>query len=285
MEGFGNELASITLDGQPLSNAAIPASLSGRHTLRMVLKNQAPVTQAVSRVPNLFSPEVPVITYANNKLQWPKNATQEEVLFYQVLKNGAVLTLVPNNSEKEHNEFGVSGEAHAVYQVVACAPDRSGVAAESFASEPLEVNVTTARQLQLETVAPKAALPYQGYTGTGFVEISKTRNTKLTIPLQVPEDGLYALDFRYANGNGPINTENKCAIRTLRDATGQQLGTVVLPQRGTGEWSNWGYSNAVLVRLRKGKQQLTLAFEPANENMNGAVNQAMLDHLRLRRVE
>jgi hypothetical protein len=64
----------------------------------------------------------------------------------------------------------------------------------------------------------------------------------------------------------------------------QRLGTIVLPQRGVAEWSNWGYSNAVLLRLEKGSYPLTLAFEPANENMNGQVNQAMLDHLRLTRV-
>jgi len=102
--------------------------------------------------------------------------------------------------------------------------------------------------------------------------------------VEVPEAGLYALDFRYANGNGPVNTDNKCAIRTLRDGQGQLLGTVVLPQRGVGEWSNWGFSNAILVPLAKGKNTLTLTYEPANTNMNGAVNQAMLDCLRVRRV-
>ena len=60
---------------------------------------------------------------------------------------------------------------------------------------------------------------------------------------------------------------------------------MVLPQRGVEEWSNWGFSNPVLVRLEKGTHALTLAYEPANQNMNGEVNQAMLDYLRVRRVE
>jgi hypothetical protein len=99
----------------------------------------------------------------------------------------------------------------------------------------------------------------------------------------VPEAGLYAVDFRYANGNGPTNTNNKCAIRTLRMGP-KLLGTIVLPQRGVDEWSNWGFSNAVLVQLDKGTHQLTLAYEPANTNMNGAVNQAMLDYLRVQKI-
>ena len=120
--------------------------------------------------------------------------------------------------------------------------------------------------------------------GPRFVEITATQNKTLTIPVTVPETGLYAIDFRYANGNGPINTNNKCAFRTLRRGP-DLLGTVVLPQRGVDEWSNWGFSNPILVRLEKGAQFLTLAYEPANQNMNGEVNQAMLDYLRVKRVE
>jgi hypothetical protein len=45
-----------------------------------------------------------------------------------------------------------------------------------------------------------------------------------------------------------------------------------------------GYSNAIVVRLKKGTAVLTLALEAANENMNGEINQAMLDKLRLTRV-
>ena len=93
-----------------------------------------------------------------------------------------------------------------------------------------------------------------------------------------------ALDFRYANGNGPTNTNNQCAIRTLRDAQGRQLGTVVLPQRGQDAWNSWGYSNPLLVQLPAGRQILTLDYEPADTNMNGTTNQAMLDCLRLTRL-
>jgi hypothetical protein len=116
------------------------------------------------------------------------------------------------------------------------------------------------------------------------VEISKDRNRVVSIPVTITVDGTYAIDFRYANGNGPTNTENKCAIRTLHAGT-KMLGTVVLPQRGKDEWSNWGWSNAVQVSFKKGKHNLTLSFEPFNENMNGDINQAMLDYVRLIKVK
>ncbi|WP_071891074.1 MGH1-like glycoside hydrolase domain-containing protein [Hymenobacter sp. PAMC 26628] len=276
MNGFGNEIQTITLDGQPLPDAAVPATLTGRHALRIVLRSQAPAAAPVNRVANRFSPETPQVTYAKNRLSWAPVAGAKS---YKVLKNAQVITANANPA----TGWPVPTAAFAEYQVVAV--DAQGL--ESFASEPVAVagEGVGPQLVPLVTVAPKSKLPYQGFTGAGFVETSTTKNAALAIPVTVPEAGLYALDFRYANGNGPINTENKCAIRTLRSGAGALLGTVVLPQRGTGEWSNWGFTNPLLVRLEKGKNTLRLALEPANTNMNIAVNQAMLDYLRVQRVQ
>jgi hypothetical protein len=270
LQGFGNVIQTITLDGQPLAGAAVPATLTGRHALRIVLSSQALVLAATNKVANLFSPETPTVTLTGDRLHWP---AQPGVQQYKVLKNGRLLATTAATNH------AVAAGPYAEYQVVAVGENRQA----SFASEPLSVG-TAAQQIQLETVAPKATPSYKGYTGWGFVEISTTTNRTLTIPVTVPEAGLYALDFRYANGNGPINTDNKCAIRTLRLGS-KQLGTIVLPQRGVGEWSDWGFTNAVLVPLPAGTHQFTLALEPANANINGAVNQAMLDYLRVQKIK
>ncbi|WP_400193425.1 MGH1-like glycoside hydrolase domain-containing protein [Hymenobacter sp. B81] len=271
LSGFGNQIDRVTLDGQPLAEAVIPATLTGRHALRIELSNQAPAAMAVNRVENLFSPETPAVSYAAGRVSWPAVAGATA---YQVLRNGRFAGRTTEPS------FPVPAD-YASWQVVA--NDRQGW--ESFASEPLEVGRESASQVyQLEAAAPKARLPYPGFTGAGFVETSQTKNARLTVPVTVPAAGLYAVDFRYANGNGPVNTDNKCAIRTLRLGR-QVLGTIVLPQRGVNEWSNWGYSNPVLVRLPRGRHSLTLALEPTNANMNGPVNHALLDCLRLTRLE
>jgi hypothetical protein len=279
MTGFGNAIKSITLDGQPLADAAIPAGLSGRHAVRIVLSSEAPATQSVNRVADAVSPETPAVTYRAGKLRWEPVAGAN---FYLVLRNGKVINDSSTADDTVLDYFSVPDLAgYHEYQVIA--GTRAGL--QSFASEPLAVGPGLfTHEIQLETLAPKAPQPYKGYAGKGFVEISTTKNPTLTIPVTVPETGEYALDFRYANGNGPINTNNQCAIRTLRRG-GELLGTVVLPQRGVAEWSNWGFSNPIRVRLEKGTHALTLAYEPANQNMNGTVNQAMLDYLRLRRVE
>ncbi|TGD81658.1 MGH1-like glycoside hydrolase domain-containing protein [Hymenobacter wooponensis] len=273
MLGYGRTIRSITLDGQPLPNATISATLTGSHAIRIELANEAPAAAPQNKLPHHVAPMTPAVAYANGRLTW---APVEGAKAYQVLRNGqfAGRTTTP--------EFAVpTPVAYTEYQVLAV--DAQGF--ESYASEPLPVGAAAHRRTyELETVTGKSKKPYKGYTGTGFVEISTTQNHTLTTRVEVPETGLYAIDFRYTNGNGPINTSNKCAIRTLR--LGQQrLGTVVLPQRGVEEWSDWGFSNPIIVRLEKGPHPLTLAYDAADRNMNGEVNQAMLDYMRLTRIK
>jgi hypothetical protein len=153
-------------------------------------------------------------------------------------------------------------------------------AVQSFASEPIVVAEEKLTVYEVENSNSKAELDYQGFSGTGFTETSKTINTIVTIPVEINEAGYYAIDFKYANGNGPTNTENKCAIRTL-SVNSKAAGTIILPQRGKNEWSNWGYTNAVQVMLEKGKHTITLSLEDYNDNMNGEINQAMLDNMRV----
>ncbi|MEJ7666509.1 MAG: hypothetical protein WKG07_46815 [Hymenobacter sp.] len=139
-------------------------------------------------------------------------------------------------------------------------------------------------EVQLETVAPAASYAYKGFSGRGFVETSTTKNTVLSIPVTVAEAGVYARGFsRTRTVMVPSILIINALSAPLRNGPAQ-LGTIVLPQRGVDEWSNWGFTNAVRVQLPKGTTTLTLAYEPANANMNGAVNQAMLDYLRLRKL-
>ena len=277
MDGSGSTIASIAMDGAPLPDAAVSGALTGRHAIKITLAAPdaatAPAPAPVARVADHVAPETPAVTFASGRLRWAAVEGADE---YLVLKNGQLTTTI------RETEYAVPADGFAAWQVVAV----DDASRESFASEPLELGreATGGQQVQLETVAGKSALPYKGYSGKGFIETTTTKNPVLTIPVSVPEAGLYVLDFRYANGNGPINTNNQCAVRTLRRGP-ELLGTVVLPQRGVAEWSNWGFSNPIIVRLDKGTSRLQLAYEPANQNMNIAVNQALLDYLRVRRVE
>jgi len=56
---------------------------------------------------------------------------------------------------------------------------------------------------------------------------------------------------------------------------------VVFPQRGKNEWNNWGYSNPVKLYLSKGRHTLSLLFKDFDDNMNGSINRAMIDFVRI----
>jgi len=271
MKGFGNLIKSISLDGKILQDATIPASLTGMHTVKITLADNV-LSGKSNLQPGYTAPETPVVNYGKGTLNWDKIAG---AISYHILKNGKMAASVKAHSYK------LQANGYAEYQVASV--DAKGIS--SFNSEPVQVipaNVVSVTEA--ETVADKSDLPYQGFSGSGFVEISKTKNTIINILINITQTGVYAVDFKYANGNGPINTENKCAIRTL-DADGHFAGTVVFPQRGKGVWSEWGFSNSVKIKLSKGKHNLSLQFKPANENMNGDINQAMVDYLRVIRLD
>lgn len=272
MEGYGNKIRTFLLDGKAVPLARIPATLKGAHSVKIILASQPIAPQPINKVANHTTLAEPKVTFTSGKLSWD---SQPGAKAYKVLKNGVLQSTVTSTT------YPVRHSGYSEYQVVAV--DNKGY--ESFASEPVPVAAPAlVKVYEVEEFAPKADYNYKGFSGNGFTEISTTQNQKLTVPVTVPEDGTYAIDFKYANGNGPTNTENKCAIRTLY-VDGKEAGVLVFPQRGKGEWSNWGYSNPLLLPLTKGQHTLSLEYREWNENMNGTINQAMLDQLRMVQTE
>ncbi len=271
MEGYGNEIASFSLDGRKLTQASIPASLRGIHTICIRLANNSTGSGAINEQPVYFSPETPATQLKDNLIRWLpiKNAIP-----YIVLKNGTEI------GRTKQNTFTIDPTLVAEYQVIAIDSQKKS----SFASEPSLCDADNLISiLQAEAYYPKANYPGKGFLGDGFVETDKSVNEKIEMPLEISDSGMYSIDFRYANGNGPTNTDNKCAIRSLK-IDGIYKGTIVLPQRGTNEWSNWGFSNPLKVYLKKGKHLVQLVLEDFDDNMNGKVNQAMLDYIRIIRI-
>ena len=268
MNGFGNEIKSFELDGQLLKVAAVPYSLTGKHSLKITLKNTKFTASTINKGPAYVTVETPVVTYSNGLLQWSPVAG---AVSYKVLINGQLLKEIQSTSLK------VPMDKFSEYQVLAV--DAQGIA--SFASEPIVVaDKTFSQTIEIEKYIEKSNQNYKNYQSNGFVEISKTTNRLIAIPLKINQSGVYAISFIYSNGNGPVNTENKCAIRTLK-VDGHAAGTIIFPQRGKEEWSNRGNTNAVQLKLSKGKHTVSLAFEPQNENMNGEINQAMLNAMKV----
>lgn len=273
MKGWGNAVEQISLDGRKLDEAFVPADLSGEHHIEITLNEQGFVAKPFNLGPNSNSPDTPEAHWEQNALHWQPVSGAER---YQVWVNG--------HKAAETDELSYTPAQrpdYAEYQLAAL--DQDGFS--SFLSEPVIVKDDSKVYLfEAEQFAPKSGEPYAGYSGEGFVNLSKEENRSLSLPLELPEAGRYLLDLRYSNGSGPVNTDNKAAIRSLFQ-NGRLVAALVMPQRGSDEWSNWGWTNAVELALQQGKNELSLQFEPYNENMNREVNKAMLDQVRLIKID
>jgi len=265
--GFGKKITSFQLDGKEKKDAFIPASILGKHSIKILMENKATKKQPINLVKNDVSPITPVVRFENGKLSWPSIMTARS---YLILKNGKIW------KEIVFPYLDIPSTEHGEFQVIAIGLNEI----KSFAGEPVMIYpASDISTYEVEKASPKANFPYQGFSGKGFIEISRTNNRILTVEIDAHNDGVYSIDWRYANGNGPTNTENKCAIRTLF-VDNSRVGVQLFPHRGKEEWSNWGFSNALRVKLKAGRHMLKLVFMPENENMNIEVNQAMLDYVR-----
>jgi hypothetical protein len=266
IRGFGDSVRSVRLDGAPVNGAEIMSTTAGTHTIEMTMNGRwrsSPVHEVASR----FAPATPRAELHRDSLVW---APVPGAVKYVVYKNGDAqppiadvrVTITPTTTLSEFQVLAVSATGE-----------------ESFLSEPVRVIANGAEVL----VKPgRAALERErpGYTGDGYLSLSRDKDTTVSMPVRVERDGTYAIDVRYANGNGPVNTEDKVALRTLL-VDADTAGVIVMPQRGVNRWSEWGWSNQLRTRMRAGAHTLTLTYTPRDANMNIRVNSALLDVVRL----
>jgi len=203
------------------------------------------------------------------KLVWQNIA---DACIYHIYKNGWKIA----ESQKEYFGFPKNMDI-SEYQVLAV--NNKGF--ESFLSEPVEVvNDKDVTLLDASEARFPLQSEYKGFTKKGYIRLEKDGKQKVEFKTEVQRAGLYRIDIRYANGNGPINTDNKCAIRTLL-VNDKSIGSVVMPQRGAGIWSDWGFSSSLFVRIEKGINTVALVVTPFNSNMNVDENIALIDYFRL----
>ncbi len=273
LKGYGDKISSFLVDGKRQSSPFLSAGLKGSHSIVIELNNQIRNSGKINYRTVDYSLPALKYEYADNAVTFAGN---KDIKTYIGYRNGKKFietsaNRIPLGTDTQQTEYMFVAIDNRGYQ--------------TFADKPLIVASTSRTELvEAESFAPKSSQGNTGYSGPGFVELSKTVNTNYQFIIPVQEDGLYAIDFRYANGSGPVNTDNKCALRSFYEGN-KILGTIVFPQRGGNEWSNWGYSNAQKIRLKKGLHYFSLRFEsPKNDNMNVDVNTANLDLIRVTRI-
>lgn len=278
VSGYGSRVRSVTLNGKPLKEGEtfIPAGrLKGNCNIVVAMADEAIPSMQVNHTPNVKAPITPVtrLSVGGTRLEWNPI---EYIACYKVLYNGKEVA----QTRQTRYDIAASGE----WQVVGISSE--GVS--SFASEPLYAGTEMQVEIPGEGTAMSSAeisyrpeTPVCGYSGEGFAETDHKRPV-IEIPVEIAEAGEYALCVRYANGNGPVNTENKAAVRIL-SVDGVDAGMVVMPQRGVANWDDWGLSNSIRVTLPQGRHVLRLTLRDCDENMNLHTNHALVDAVLLRR--
>lgn len=273
VRGYGSEIRSFTLNGKE-HKPFIPANIRGNNKIVITMADNEPAPMKVNHTHNVKAPLTPVAWFEGNTLAWNPI---EYIARYIVLRDGKPVA----ETRTTTFDASVPGE----YQIIGV----SGDGVQSFASEPRSNRARTVAAMPGEVAeAVSAEISYRpkkaisGFHGAGFRELDRS-SAPLNIPIEVPADGTYAIYLRYANGNGPVNTENKCAIRTI-SVDGNRAGVVVMPQRGVANWDDWGFSNALTVPLTAGKHTVTIDFRPENNNMNINTNHALVDEIVLEKL-
>lgn len=273
--GGGDQIKSFKLNGKE-HKPFIPANTKGHNTIDITMADNEITPMKVNHTANVKAPLTPIAWLADGLLSW--NPVEYSDDHYVILRDGIRI------ADTYQTSFRVTEPGE--YQVIVVNSD--GV--ESFASEPRSLFGTIVLEMPEESTTFKSSeityeptSPIAGYHGAGFVEIDHT-TAPLEMNVTVPADGVYAVSLIYANGNGPVYTENKCAVRTLV-VDGKPAGALIMPQRGEGKWSDWGRSSLLRIPLTAGNHKLSIEMRPANENMNLKTNHALIDRMEVSKIK
>lgn len=248
VKGHGRGIKSFRLDDKK-SSAFLPESLEGHHSVEIVLDGRHGKRGRINQCSYTTAPDTPNAVIENGALVWEP-----------VDGAGAYIVLRDAEAVARTTELSYSLDDEGEYQLIAEGSD----SIRSFASEPLrfcqEDNV-------MEIAVEKWLSRGEGIEG---------------ITVNIPADGRYFIDWKYANGNGGVTDKNMCATRAMY-VDGVLTGMSVFPQRAYGDWENFGWSSSCALDLTAGEHEISLKFLPCNENMNIDGNKARIAALRITR--
>ncbi len=271
VKGTGNNIESFMIDSIDCEEYFVPATLDGEHNITITLSNNKIAKQDINMTVQKWMPYTPIVKEIGDTAII---TNVEENVKYNLYINGEISEQIDSNA--------VILPQATNFTQYALAPI-STTNGSGFIQRPIEyIPNGSLIMLQAELFATSGTSFIKDKAkARRFVEITTTKNTNLTFTVEIKEAGEYFIDVRYANGSGPINTENKCAIRSLM-VNGNYAGPIIMPQRGIDEWLSTGNSNMQCVNLNQGINKISIEYrKPENINMNVDVNTALIDFIRI----
>lgn len=272
IRGTGDVIHSMTIDGHRLADATIPADTEGHHIVRIFLRgNTLPSQEMTLRKPQAMPPAPSADWTGEHQATILDFVATDK---YLVRLNGAI------DEELTRADYNAT-DLHGFTTITLQTMDSRRVC--SFATRPrlflpkgVAAILTAERWGQAGTKLPVA----EG-AADRFIELSPARNLSMSVDLTSDAAATYFLDVRYANGGGQEDAQTRCVIRTVK-VNGMRAGTIVMPCLGEGDWLSEAYSNAVVVKLRKGLNRVSIDFDPPyDRNAAGSPGTALINHVRL----
>ena len=277
IRGTGNKVRHITVDDKEFEEPFFAADTQGNaHTIVVEMMDNNMPGSKINVGDQEWLVPIPTVKWETPRKAVISSETKNEDVSYAIYING-VLDRITDEAE-----FVLTEEPLSLTQVNIAVLENNVI--RSFCPRPhlfipdgtvVIVPATDCAEGGTSLIADKKR-------AKELVEISTSRNTSLTFKVNAREAGQYFVDVRYANGSGPINTENKCAVRTLM-VNGAPVTAIVMPQRGKDEWMSMGFSNMVTVNLSEGENTLSLDYViPFDCNMNASnINTALIEYFRI----
>lgn len=269
VNGTGDRVKSFTINGRAQSQPFLPADAKGPVEIVIEMASNRLPRRDINNQPQAWMPATPNVMWCTSGEGRVKNYVQG--LDYDIYLNSNFLQQVSGQA--------VSITPQTSYTLMDVVP----VGQEHYVG-------FTCRPYEYIPQGALITIPAtdMGDTGTRLIrdrkrrkeviELSVDRNRRIDFTVDAPAAGDYFIDFRYANGAGNPDDGNRCALRMLyvNDA---EVGAVVMPQRGYGDWMSTGNSNMLSATLRKGVNRLSLRLDV--DNMNVRVNHALIYSVRV----
>jgi hypothetical protein len=249
VSGYGDSIKSFRLDDELLAEAVVPGDLAGDHIVEIVMSDSFKNDLDINLQDPCWTPIMPPVVGVDSKyVSWH---AVNEADHYDVYIGGEKKVVGKGRG------VAIDPEWKGDVQVVAVKADGT----PSFPSAP----INTSRKV------------YKSFPET---MLTKKDGKVFNITVDVPESGDWTLIWKYANGTGPVTTDNNCGIRMLY-VDGVKAGINSFPHRGTGDWDNWGWTAPEKLSLSKGTHTFTLKFESDADNMDLYINDFKIKELCL----
>ncbi|MCR5401042.1 MAG: hypothetical protein K6E78_05535 [Treponema sp.] len=112
-------------------------------------------------------------------------------------------------------------------------------------------------------------------------DFGKNEGEYIEFTVNVKKEGDYAIDFRFKNGHGPINTGEKCAVLAVAK-DGELLRRLAFPQQGS--WASWNFTAPTVIHLEKGAHKIKLYTDDWCRTQHGSLNPVHIDLMRIARL-